>query len=118
MPFTVESAPISAVTAMSIDADNNPINPTSSFPVGVEKIYCVIYVHNAPAGAKLLVEWYDVGQTVHRFINKNNEMTVQTSEKPTWASLSGGTGGWKAGSYAVVLSINGERALIVPFTVG
>ena len=32
--------------------------------------------------------------------------------------LAGGTGGWKAGSYAVVLSINGERALIVPFTVG
>lgn len=118
VPFSVESAPISAVMAMSVDADYNPINPTSTFPVGVEKIYCVIYVNNAPAGTKLLVEWYDVGQTVHRFINKNNEMTVQTSEKPTWASLQGGTGGWKAGSYAVVLSINGERALIVPFTVG
>ncbi len=118
VPFSVESAPISAVTAMSIDANNNPINPTSTFPVGVEKVYCVIYVHNAPAGTKLLVEWYDIGQTVHRFINKNAEMTVQTSDKPTWASLGGGTGGWKAGSYAVVLSINGERALIVPFTVG
>jgi len=118
VPFEVESAPISAVTAMSVDADYNPINPTSAFPVGVEKVYCVVYLRDVPASSKLLVEWYDVGSAVHRFINKNTEMTVQTSEKPTWASMSGGTGGWKAGSYAVVLSLNGERVLIVPFTVG
>lgn len=118
VPFEIEPAPISAVTAMSVDADYNPINPTSAFPVGVEKIYCVIFLRDVPANSKLLVEWYDVGSSVHRFINKNNEMTVQTSEKPTWASMSGGTGGWKAGNYAVVLSLNGERVLIVPFTVG
>ena len=117
MPFSIESAPITAVTALSVDKDNNPVNATSTFPVGVEKIYCVIRVNNAPAGTKLLVEWYDVGAAVHRFIGKNNEMQVQTSDRPTWGSYSYGTGGWPAGSYAVVLSINGERALIVPFTV-
>jgi len=79
VPFTVESAPISAVTAMSVDANNYPVNPTSTFPVGVEKVYTVIYVHDAPAGTKLVVEWYDVGSTVHRFVGKNNEMQVQTS---------------------------------------
>lgn len=117
VPFTVESAPITAVMAISVDADNNPVNPTATFPVGVDKVYCVIYVRDAPAGTKLLAEWYDVGSAVHRFINKNSELTVQTSDKPAWVSLAGGTGGWKAGSYAVVLSINGERALVVPFTV-
>ncbi|MBN1152709.1 MAG: hypothetical protein JXA58_05800 [Dehalococcoidia bacterium] len=117
IPFDVESAPIRAVMAMSVDKDNNPVNPTSNFPVGVEKVYTVLYVKEAPAGAKMLVEWYDVGAAVHRQVS-TYEGDIKASTKPTWVNSSYGTGGWPAGSYAVVITVNGERVLIVPFTVG
>ncbi len=116
VPFSIEAAPITAVMSMSVDKDNNPVNPTTIFPVGVEKVYTVIRVKEAPAGAKLLAEWYDVGSSVHRLIG-DYEMEIKVSERPTWVNRSYGSGGWPAGHYAVVLSVNGERQVILPFTV-
>jgi len=116
VPFTVESAPIGAVMAISVDANNNPINPTSTFPVGVEKVYTVIYVNDVPAGAKLLVEWYETGGAVDKYMFKY-EATVEARELPYAVHATGGTGGWKAGTYAVVVSINSERQAVLPFTV-
>ena len=116
VPFDVESAPLRAVMAMSIDSDNNPVNPTTVFPVGVEKVYTVIYVSEAPASAKLLAEWYEVGGTVHALLG-NYEMDITARERPTWVNRTYGTGGWPPGSYAVVLSVNGVRQIILPFTV-
>ncbi len=116
VPFSIESAPITAVMAMSVDSDNQPVNPTTSFPIGVEKVYTVIYVNEVPAGAKMLVEWYDTGSSVSRLVSKY-EADVKASEKPTWVNSSYGTGGWPKGQYATVISINGEREIILPFTV-
>ena len=116
VPFSVESAPIRAVMCMSVDKDNNPINKTTNFPVGVEKVYTVLYINDAPAGAKLLAEWYDTSSSVSRLISKY-EGDAKASDKPTWVNSSYGTGGWPEGQYATVISINGERVLVLPFTV-
>jgi hypothetical protein len=116
VPFSVESAPIRAVMCMSVDANNEPVNPTTTFPVGVEKVYTVLYIDEVPAEAKLLVEWYDTGSPVSRLISKY-EGDAKASAKPTWVNSSYGTGGWAKGTYAAVISINGERQLILPFTV-
>ena len=117
VPFTVESAPISAVMAMSVDKDAQPVNQTTTFPVGVDKVYTVVFVNNVPAGANMLMEWYETGGAVDRYINKY-EAPIENREKPYGIYLGGGTGGWKKGSYAVVVSVNGERQIVLPFTVG
>jgi hypothetical protein len=117
VPFSVESAPITAVMAMSVDSNNQPVNQTTAFPVGVEKVYTVIFVREAPAGAKLHVEWYEVGGAVDRLLG-DYDMDIKAAERPTWVNKSYGTGGWPKGSYATVLSVNGERIIILPFTVG
>jgi len=116
VPFSVEPAPITAVMAMSVDKDNNPVNPTNDFPVGVEKVYTVLYIREVPTGAKLLVEWYDTSSSISRLITKY-EGDAKASDKPTWVNSSYGTGGWPQGQYATVVSINGERVIVVPFTV-
>jgi hypothetical protein len=116
IPFSVEEAAISGVMCMSVDADNNPINQTTNFPVGVEKVYVVLYIKEAPAGAKLRVEWYDTATSVSRLIT-TYDGNATASDKPTWVNSTYGTGGWPSGQYATVVSINGERVLVLPFTV-
>ena len=116
VPFSVESAPITAVMSMSIDAKNQPVNQTTTFPVGVEKVWTVVFNHGVPAGAKLLVEWYQTGGAVDKYMFKY-ETTIEARELPYAVNATGGTGGWKAGTYAVVVSINGERQAVLPFTV-
>ena len=116
VPFTVQSAPITAVMSMSIDAKSQPVNQTATFPVGVEKVWTVVFNHGVPAGAKLLVEWYETGGAVHKYMFKY-ETTIEARELPYAVNATGGTGGWKAGTYAVVVSINGERQAVLPFTV-
>jgi len=115
-PFSVESAPITAVMSMSVDAKNQPVNQTATFPVGVDKVWTVVFNHGVPAGAKLLVEWYQTGGAVDKYMFKY-ETTIEARELPYAVNATGGTGGWKAGTYAVVVSINGERQAVLPFTV-
>jgi len=116
VPFSVESAPITATMSVSIDAKNQPVNPTSTFPVGTDKVWTIIFLHNVPAGSKLLVEWYEVGGAVDRYLFKY-ETTTEVRELPYGVNATGGTGGWKKGTYAVVISLNGERQVVLPFTV-
>ena len=116
VPFTVQSAPITAVMAMSVDANNNPVNQTTTFPVGVEKVWTVVSINNVPAGAKLLLEWYNTSEEPDKYLF-NYQATIELRELPYAVSASGGTGGWKAGQYAVVVYIDGERQGVLPFTV-
>jgi hypothetical protein len=116
LPFAVSLASISAVMAMTIDADRQPVNPTTVFPIGVERVWTVVFVNEAPPGAKIQVEWYEVGGAVDTFLNEY-EADLRASDSPLGLYSTQGTGGWPAGEYAVVVSVNGERQLVLPFTV-
>jgi len=116
IPFSVEQAAIRGVMCMSVDEDNYPVNETTNFPVGVEKVYVVLFINEAPAGADLVVEWYDTATSPSRLITKY-EGEAKASEEPTWVNSTYGTGGWPEGQYATVVSINGERVTVLPFTV-
>ncbi len=116
VPFTVAQAAVTATMAVNIDANNQPINPTTQFQSGVEKIWTVVFVNDEPAGTKLKIEWYETGGTVDTYINKY-EQDVETRETPYAVYLTRGTGGWPKGDYACVISINGERQIVLPFTV-
>ncbi|TFH36125.1 MAG: hypothetical protein E4G93_02655, partial [Dehalococcoidia bacterium] len=70
LSFTINPAPITATMAMNIDANNQPVNPTTTFPAGVEKVWTVVFINDVAPGTKLLVEWYEVGGAVDAYINK------------------------------------------------
>lgn len=116
VPFSVEAAALSAVMAMNVDADNQPVNQTTTFPAGTDKVWTIISAREVPAGAKLLVEWYETGGQVDTFINKY-ESTIEPRDKPYTVYVTRGTGGWPAGEYATVISINGQRQIVLPFIV-
>ena len=116
VPFSVEAAPLRAVMAMNHDDDNQPVNQTTTFPAGIEKIWTIVTFGEIPVGSTLLIEWYDTSGEVHSFINKY-EAELEAREKPYAVYVSYGTGGWPAGSYATVVSIDGERQIVLPFTV-
>lgn len=112
-----------AVMAMSVDENHRPVEPTSVFPTHAEGFFCTFKVTDAPPDTVITAEWIYVGGEVEEdvgpkfVISKAShrlEGTVYTSfyNFPPFADYE-----WPRGDYKVVLCVDSEEEVSVPFSV-
>ena len=108
-----------ATMALGVDAEGKPVNPTSTFATDTPEVFCSVLVSNVSQPLEILSEWYYVegeleGVTDH--LIDSHTLTVEVDQYVEF-SLSIPDDGWPVGSYELLLYIDGEPELAVPFTV-
>ena len=113
-----------ATMAMAVDDDNRPVNPTNVFPTDAEGFFCSFKISKAPPDTRIKAEWIYVGGDVEGEIGENYTIEVDNGTAE-------GTGythavlvlppipdyEWPRGDYKVVLYVDDEEELSVPFKV-
>jgi len=124
VPFTacsMTTAQLSEATmASSIDEiTGQPIGTTDTFTADVPEIFASVKLSNAPDDTEVSSEWIYVSGEMEG-IENYSIMTLSDNFSGTqyiYFSISEMEGGWPGGNYDVVLFIDGEEQLTIPFTV-
>ena len=113
-----------ATMAMAVDENSRPVGPTTVFPTDAEGLFCSFKITDAPPGTEIKAEWVYVGGEIEEDIGKNS--TIETMN-----AIAEGTCytyvaksylprldfEWPRGDYEVVLYVNGEKQVSVPFRI-
>jgi len=124
-PGTTPTASIlsGATMTAAIDDNNRPIDPTDVFPIDAEWFLCSVRINNAPPNTELRAEWTYVGGEVEEELGKNYVFDIyyETIEGTGYICLVQPrpfTGyEWPRGDFEIVLYVDDEEILSVPFEV-
>jgi hypothetical protein len=109
-----------ATMAGNIDETTyQPIDKTDTFTADVPEIFASVKLSNAPEDTEVSAEWIYVSGELADTENYTI-MTLSDNYEGTqylFFSVSKPETGWPGGNYKVVLSIDGEEQLTIPFTV-
>lgn len=113
-----------ATMARGVDNNNRPVNPTGVFSTDAEGLFCSFKITDAPPGTEIKADWVYVGGEIEEEIGKNRtietmnaiaEGTCYTHVAKSY--LGGPDRQWPRGDYEVVLYVNGEKQVSVPFSI-
>ncbi len=95
-----------------------PTEPTDNFTPNTPEIYCSVYLSKAPPDTKVKAEWIYIGGEGSDTANQVLNETEGEFNGPRYLSFSlTNDTPWSKGQYEVVLYLNGQEQLRVPFTV-
>ena len=99
MPVPGAPSPAAAatiVTARSLDADHQPVEPTDVF--GPQDTFYFATTLDVPVGTELVVSWTFAGSVIFEDFT-----TTQESPSSLWGKLTSSSGDWPDGEYQVVI---------------
>ena len=109
-----------ATMASNIDETTyQPIDKTDTFSTDAPEIFASVKLSDAPEDTEVSAEWIYVSGEMTDLENYTI-MTLSDKYEGTqylFFSVSQPEAGWPSGNYKVVLSIDGEEQLTIPFTV-
>lgn len=119
--FTATTASLSEATmAKGIDeTTNKPIDKTQVFTPDAPEFFCSAKLSNAPSDTEIKAEWIYVQGEAGGVTDYIIEEVTVTSEGTGYIGfpLPRPDTAWPRGAYKVVLYVDGEESLSVPFTV-
>ena len=106
-----------ATMCTAVDEDARPLDSTDVFSVDTHEIFCSVKLSHAPADTTVKAQWtYIEGELdVTDYFLGEYELEADGTRYLSF-SLTSDTA-WPAGSYEVVLFLNGEPKMNVPFTI-
>lgn len=116
----VTTASLSEATmCSSVDSDMRPVNATDIFATDTPEIFCSVKLSSAPPDTEVKAEWIYVQGELEGTENYLIDDYTLTAEGTTYLgfSLTEPDAGWPTGEYKVILYIDGEEKLTVPFTI-
>ncbi len=116
-----QSAPaLTEVTmALGVDANSQPVSPTSVFAQDTPEIFCTALVVNVDEPVEIVSEWYYLTgalEGVSDLLIDSVPLTVLADQYVQF-SLTTPDNGWPEGEYGLILYMNGEVVQEVPFVV-
>ncbi len=108
-----------ATMCQSVDKDMRPVNAISVFNADTPKIFCSVKLSNAPPDTEIKAEWIYIEGEVEDLNNFMIDDWSATTEGTHYisTSMTRPYDGWPRGEYNIVLYVDGEEKLSVPFTV-
>ena len=113
-----------ATMAMAVDENSRPVGPTTVFPTDAEGLFCSFKITDAPPGTEIKAEWVYVGGEIEEDIGKNSTLeTMNAIAEGTCYTYVAKSYlprldfEWPRGDYEVVLYVNGEKQVSVPFRI-
>ncbi len=108
-----------ATMALGVDANSKPVDPTTHFRTDTPEIFCSAKVSNAPANTEVMSEWIYLHGEVEGLTDHVIDRYALTMEGTGYVefSLTIPDAGWPEGEYALVLYLDGQEAVSLPFTV-
>ena len=108
-----------ATMCRSVDGDMRPIDATDVFTTDTPEIFCSVRLSYAPADTEVKAEWIYVQGELEGTENYLIDDYSLTAEGTVYLSfsLTKPEAGWPKGEYKVILYVDGEEKLSVPFTV-
>ena len=116
----VTTASLSEATmCLSVDSDMRPVDATDIFATDTPEIFCSVKLSSAPSDTDVKAEWIYVQGELEGTENYLIDDYTLTAEGTVYLgfSLTEPDAGWPIGEYKVVLYVDGEEKLSVPFTV-
>jgi hypothetical protein len=116
----VTTASLSEATmCLSVDSDMRPVNATDIFAADTPEIFCSVKLSSAPSDTDVKAEWIYVQGELEGTENYLIDDYTLTAEGTLYLgfSLTEPDTGWPTGEYKVILYVDGEEKLSVPFTV-
>ena len=103
-----------AILSSALDENGLPVNSTNVFTSDTEEIFCTIWLSGSLCCDLLMIKWL--------YINTDETISVWDEEGlsitgPVTASITRPENGFPKGVYMVVIYINIEEVISVPFTV-
>ena len=98
------------------NAKGRPVGVTNAFPAHIKRLWASTWIHDAPRGSKIMIEWfYQVGSTMRKIY----EQSVVTSRTvPVIAPIYQEKGEFPSGQYAVRFILNNTIAKTTYFSIG
>jgi hypothetical protein len=108
-----------ATMAMGVTDDSKPVNPTTVFSPDTEEIFCSVKLSNAPDKTQVTSVWIYVGGEVEDLTNYeiDNYSVITEGTRYINFSLPRGDNNFPKGDYKLVLYLEGEESVALPFTV-
>ena len=116
----VTTASLSEATmCLSVDSDMRPLNATDIFATDTPEIFCSVKLSSAPSDTEVKAEWIYIQGELEGTQNYLIDDYTLTAEGTTYLgfSLTEPDAGWPTGEYKVILYVDEEEKLSVPFTV-
>ena len=116
----VTTASLSEATmCLSVDSDMRPVSATDIFATDTPEIFCSVKLSSAPSDTDVKAEWIYVQGELEGTENYLIDDYTLTAEGTLYLgfSLTEPDTGWPTGEYKVILYVDGEEKLSVPFTV-
>jgi hypothetical protein len=116
----VTTASLSEATmCLSVDSDMRPVDATDIFATDTPEIFCSVKLSSAPSDTDVKAEWIYVQGELEGTENYLIDDYTLTAEGTLYLgfSLTEPDTGWPTGEYKVILYVDGEEKLSVPFTV-
>ena len=116
----VPTASLSEATmCLSVDSDMRPVDATDIFATDTPEIFCSVKLSSAPSDTDVKAEWIYVQGELEGMENYLIDDYTLTAEGTIYLgfSLTEPDDGWPIGEYKVILYVDGEEKLSVPFTV-
>jgi len=116
----VTTASLSEATmCLSVDSDMRPVDATDIFATDTPEIFCSVKLSSAPSDTDVKAEWIYVQGELEGMENYLIDDYTLTAEGTIYLgfSLTEPDDGWPIGEYKVILYVDGEEKLSVPFTV-
>jgi hypothetical protein len=108
----VTTASLSEATMCpSVDSDMRPVNATDIFATDTPEIFCSVKLSSAPPDTEVKAEWIYVQGELEGTENYLIDDYTLTAEGTTYLGFS------LTDEYKVILYIDGEEKLTVPFTI-
>ena len=113
-----------ATMARGVDDNNRPVDPTGVFSTDAEGFFCSFKLTDAPPDTKIKAEWVYVGGEVEAQTGKNYTIEVlnATAEGTCYTHVVMPLPPipdyeWPRGDYKVILYVDDQKEVSVPFKV-
>jgi len=103
-----------ATMALGVDVESKPVDPTSVFKPSTGEIFCSAKLSNAPDDTVINSVWIYV--TADNYEIDSFAITTDGTRYLQF-SMNRSATGWPEGDYKLVLYIDGEEAVSLPFSV-
>jgi len=108
-----------ATMCQSVDDSMQPLNATDVFAPDTSEIFCSVKLSNAPPDTEVKAEWIYIEGELEDISNYLIDEWSLTANGTQYLShsITIPDAGWPKGDYKIVLYVNGEEELSVPFAV-
>lgn len=116
--FTTASLSKATMAESVNETTMEPIEKTTVFTPDVPVMYCTVKLSNAPSDTEVKAEWIYVegeAEGVTDYLIYEDTITIEGTRYLGFSLTSDTL--WPRGAYKVVLYVDGEESLSVPFTV-